>query len=401
MNKKKLLFVHHASTWGGAPKSMIDTINLLDRDDYDPYVLLLKDSQIKEKLIENNIPFKIAESFFYRKYYQFFSHSEAGYLKWYRIDKAITLISSWLLSRYFFAKRELDLLDFDLAHLNSSVLTDWLAPCHEDAKTIIHIREPFRKGNFDILNYFFRRQMKLSADSIIAISKDIASRVNLPDKTNIIYNYGKIPKEKPNQNSYSSKLILYIGGSARIKGFYTLVKALPFLDKNIKIYFGGNYGQFNNASKLKAMLRGFIPQVRQRHIAMKKINDCPQCEMIGLVYNVEEYLDKVCCAISPFSKPHFSRPVIEAFLHSKPAIASDVSGMSEVLKHKENGLLFKKNDFKALAHCINYIANHPEKGIEMGDNAYDFAISRFTENNVDSIIQIYDDLLTPAFRKNS
>ena len=120
----KILFVHHASGWGGAPNSMIKLINSLDKSQYNVEVLLLKHSIVAEKLAENGIKYKVAESFFYRRYYQYFTHSEADYLKWYQVYRFLKLSILWLLSRYYYAKKELLMHDYDIVHLNSSVLSD-------------------------------------------------------------------------------------------------------------------------------------------------------------------------------------------------------------------------------------------------------------------------------------
>jgi hypothetical protein len=223
--RKKILFIHHATGWGGAPNSMISLINQLSKDDFEIKVLLLKNSIVAEKLEQYKINFEVADSIFYKKFYQYFTHSEAGYLRWFHFFKFFKLSLIWILSRYYFAKRELQNHDFDIVHLNSSVLTDWLASANELGKCIIHIREPFRKGKIDILHPFFKRQMRKYAHHIIAISQDNANRIKLPDKTTIVYNNIIINNLDVIEDSYSSRKVLYLGGDAKIKGFYTIAKA--------------------------------------------------------------------------------------------------------------------------------------------------------------------------------
>ena len=62
--KVKILFIHHASGWGGAPINMINIINELDKTKFDPHVLLLKDSIVKDRLEEKNIGYTVCNSFF-------------------------------------------------------------------------------------------------------------------------------------------------------------------------------------------------------------------------------------------------------------------------------------------------------------------------------------------------
>jgi glycosyltransferase involved in cell wall biosynthesis len=391
---KKVLFIHHAVGWGGAPNSMIKLINDLDSSRYNVEVLLLKNSIVADKLTENGIKYKIAESIFYKKYYHYFTHSEAGYVKWYYIYRFIKLSVIWVLSRYYFSKKELKKHFFDIAHLNSSVLTDWLAPAKAKGKVVIHIREPFKKGPLDVLHYFFKHQMSKYADQIIAISQNNADRIALPQKTEVVYNYSDIPQKDPHISSYFSKKLLYLGGASSIKGFYTLIEALDYLDKDVKIYFGGTYtASKKNRNKVKRFLKKILFYGKKRQNAIEKIRSHPNAIEIGMTKNVDSYLDEVCCMVSPFSVPHFSRPVIEAHLHKKPAIGSDADGMEEIIAHGENGLIVPKNNPKALAEAINFITSNGELAKKLGEEGFRIAKEKYSPKNIKKIENIYKRLL--------
>ncbi len=390
---KKILFIHHAVGWGGAPNSMIKLINSLDKSAFSIEVLLLRKSIVAEKLKENDIKYHIAKSWFYKKYYNYFTHSEAGYMKWYHIYPFLKKMILWLLSRHYFAAKELSRFEFDICHLNSSVLTDWLKPCSKKGKVVIHIREPFRKGKYDIIHSFFVGQMRKYADRIIAISQDNASRIGVPEKTEVIYNYAAIPETVPPDRSYYSKKILYLGGAAYIKGFYTMVEALDYLDNDVKVIFGGEYTVKNRSRNIIKRIIKFTLHIGvKRKATIQKLRKHTNAEVIDLTNNVDKFLDEVCCLISPFSISHFSRPVIEAYLHKKPAIGSDVPGMDEIIEQNVTGLLFKKNNSKELAQMVNYLANNPEKTKIMGENAYAIAIKKFTPENISIFVKIYDSL---------
>ena len=390
---KKILFVHHSASWGGSVNSLVELVTSLDENKYKPIVLLLKKSIIADILREKHINFILAKSFFYQKYYRYFVHSEAGYVKWYQILKFSRVSLSWFLSRFIFAKRELTNIDYDIAHLNSSVLTDWLAPCKTRGKTIIHIREPFRKRKFDFRYYFFRGQMKKYADKIIAISKDNAKRINLPEKTFVIYNYTNKYSRYIKDSSYSSRKFLYLGGSSRLKGFYIIVNALKYLDENINVVFAGKYATLSKDKSLRSIIKRISFYDLKKQKAIKTIENCKNAQIIGMINNISNLIDSVCCMISPFNKPHFSRPVIEGYLHKKPAIGSDVEGMDEIIQHNKTGILFSKNDSKDLARAINYIANHPEEAKQFGEEGFRIAEKRFTSANVRQIESLYLELL--------
>lgn len=390
---KKILFIHHAKGWGGAPINMINIINSLDRSKYEPFVLLIKDSIVSKKLEENGIQYKVAKSKFYKKYYLYFSHTVPGYTKWYQFYHLFRMITSWIMSRYYYASKELNNIEFDLVQLNSSVLTDWLAPCKNKGKVIINIQEPVSKGYLGIRHSFFKRQENKYADKIIAISKDNANRVGIQEKTEIIYNYADVPNNEPTIESYSSKKFLYLGGSAQIKGFFTMVKALDYFDDDIKVYFGGSYPDTNKKrSAIKIIIKWVLRYGVKQQKAIEKLKNHPRAEIIGQTNDVNRYLDEVCCLISPFTVSHFSRPVIEAHLHKKPAIGSSVKGMDEIIKHKKNGLIFPTDNAKELTKAINYLANHPEETKKMGEEGYNIAKIKFTPENIKQFEKLYDSL---------
>lgn len=390
----KILFVHHSAGWGGAPASMIKLISSLDPGKFESEVLLIKDSVISGKLAEKGIKYSTAASVFYRKYYQFFPHSEAGYIHWFQVIRFSRLSVLWLMSRFYFAGRELSRFDFDVVHLNSSVLTDWLLPAKKRGRTVFHVREPFRKGKLDLLNRFFRTVINRNADQVIAISEDNSGRINLPGKTVVIYNFTEIPSTEPDPVTYSSGKVLYLGGSGTSKGFFTLVDALDLLNRDVKICFSGYYTEAQKPKTLPGYIKFNLTNGRRRFESISKIRNHPNALFIGPVDTPDILLDEVCCLVSPFTVPHFSRPVIEAHMHRKPAIGTDVEGMGEIIADGVNGLLVAKNDPEALAEAINMLTTHAQIAQVYGEEGYKTAVRKYTPRNIRQIEAIYSKIIT-------
>lgn len=382
----KILFIHHAVGWGGAPINMINIINSLDMSSLYVEVLLLKDSIVSEKLYENNIPFKIAESKFYKRFYQYYSHTLPGNTKWYRIIKQIKLMFSWVLSRYYFAPKEIAKHKCDIVHLNSSVLTDWLAPCKAmNKRVLMHIQEPLSPGSIGFRYNFFRSQMKKYADQIITISHDNADRVGLNQKTTTIYNFTNISNTIPSSDSYGSKKVLYLGGAMPIKGFYSLVSALEYIDNDIKIIFAGYYP----SKVMRKRLKKFLPKNIIKSESFEILRNSNKAVEVGLVQNVPAILSEVCCLVSPFTVEHFSRPIIEAFANYKPVIATKIEGIEEIVEDKLTGLLVEKNSPEELASAINYLCNNSNIAREMGMKGHTIAKKRFSNLNAKQFNRLY------------
>lgn len=388
-SKIRILYVHHAKGWGGAPKSLIELIKNIDKDQFEVQVLLIFDSEVTEYLKREGIQFKVAKSRFYSLYYKCFVHSEAEYLSRYKFHRIIEFSIIWFLSKYFFAFRELKNFDYDICHLNSLVLTDWLFPASKFGKVIMHVREPFKKGRFSLRSWYFKHEINRFVDRIVAISKDNAMRIGNLKNTHVVYNSARILPKSNNPVSYSSKKFLYLGGNQEIKGFNTLVNSLDYLDNDIKILFAGNYN-INEAYRNNVM--SFFKRKKDLINSINKVKCHKNSEYIGIVNDISSLLVQVSCVIVPHTKPHFPRAVIEAYLASKPVITSDVEGMSEIVNESITGFLFKNGDAIKLAETINEISKNPMQLKVLGENAFNYAKSLFTNDNIKLIQNIYFEL---------
>jgi glycosyltransferase involved in cell wall biosynthesis len=393
---KKILFVHHGEGLGGASVSLINTINSLDREKYIVSVLLIKKSSVVKLLSDNNINFTIAESYFYKKIYNYFIHSEVRVIPLYRLDILIKQLVSWLLSRYIFASFELNKLDFDLVHLNSLALTDWLAPVKKKSKVVIHIREPLAKGLIGLRYNFIRKEIDKYADKIISISIDNSNRINLKDKTTIVYNFMDIGSLDHMSDKGNGK-VLYLGGDDLIKGYLNVVNTLDLLEPSIKILFCGNYrieskmGYFSY--NFLSALKNILPLQRKLNKAYSKIHSHPNASYIGLVTNVSELIAECEFLISPFDKPHFSRPIFEAFANRRTVIATNVEGMEEIISNGKDGIIVNRNNPIELANAITFLHKNVEIRKLMGINGYRKATKMFDKSNVLKIQNVYISLL--------
>ena len=143
---------------------------------------------------------------------------------------------------------------------------------------------------------------------------------------------------------------------------------------------------------VKRVLKRILFYGKKREVAIEKMRSHPNTVEIGMTNNVQRYLDEVCCLVSPFSVPHFSRPVIEAHLHKKPAIGSDVKGMDEIIDHGKNGLIVPKDNAKALAVAINALVADGKRAKALGEEGYRTAIQKFSPDNGKKFQCLYDRL---------
>ena len=398
MDKLKILFVHHANSLGGAPLSMVKTIQNLNPTLYSVEVLLFKDSPVKSLLDREGIRNSVISHKFYKNYYNYFTHIEPYYIRWYQIHTMVKHVLIWLLSRYFFSYIVLGKYDYDIVHFNSSVLTDWLSAGKKFGKTIIHIREPLARGYLGFRKFVFRMQMKLYADTIIAISEDNANRVKLPKQTKVVYNFNEIDCEINKDGATASpRTAIYMGGGALIKGFLTMVESLDYLEDDIKIIFCGHFpktiyetGNSNKLVYLKNKVKSLSPKQRNIEKALKMIRNHKNVEFIGFSTQTNTLLRRSSFLVNPFLVTHFSRPIIEAFSNKRTVVSTNVEGMNEIVRNGIDGLLVPRNNPKELAKSINWLCNNPELSMKMGNEGYMVAKKYFSEKNILKIQEIYD-----------
>lgn len=389
----KVLYIHHAQGWGGAPKSMaMQIVELLGKSEMEVLVVLLKNSNVANHLKERNIPFVVASGLFYSKVYRYFANTETQFIPLWNFPKWMFYFFIWFLSRNVFAPALLKKYDADIIHLNSSVLTDFLKPSSNKAKTIMHVREPLRDRDNNLFYRFFRGQMKRYSSKVLAISQDNLRRIQLPEITELIFDPFDYSIEEAIEETYSSKSWVYCGGGQELKGFDVIFNALPFLDPRIKIYLLGNYS-ISIKGKIFNEIKSYIKRDKSYSKKLSILSGHPQIEIVGMKGGISDELKKSCGLISPITEPHFLRPVLESYFHSKTVIVSNVAGMDEIVKDGETGILVENGDSRSLANTINELSLDKVRCSRLGKNGFRFAESTFQYSNQPQFFEIYYSLL--------
>ena len=85
--------------------------------------------------------------------------------------------------------------------------------------------------------------------------------------------------------------------------------------------------------------------------------------------------------------------LLEAMAMSLPVVATRVSGIPEVVRHHENGLLVEPDDAAALADAVAWILTHPVPAASLGRSARNAVVQSF-DNDLN--LQLLTRLLEPA-----
>ncbi len=398
-NKKiNILFVHHGSGIGGAPISLLNLIKQLDKDKFNFKVVVFNDSEVVSFFKDNFID---VEVFFGEN--RWFSHSEPGKLGFNFVLKYYRDYRAWRKIAIKEGPEFLSNQNFDIIHLNSHVLSSYAYAAKSlNKKVVLHNREAIAKGYFGIRKRILSTLIDKYCDLIINISLDNSNRLGLEHKSSIVYNFVTLPSVFKEPFSRPKFKVLYLGGNALIKGFSTAVECLPFLDENVELHFAGNYNKWHIATSFKVKLKNVIKMTfyRSKYLPLRNMLEAKNARYLGLLRDPYPIIDDCDILITPFSVEHFSRPAMEAFAYGKPVIGSNVEGMNEIIDHNVNGLLFEKNNPKALADAINYLARNPSIGKEMGQKAREKAVDVFSPDiNAKKVESIYNMLIEEKLTK--
>jgi len=234
--------------------------------------------------------------------------------------------------------------------------------------------------------------MSYKADNLISVSESITNHLVKyykisPSKIKRIKNFvdisdGKIKIEKDRlkvQLGLTDQLvIMFIGRFSKEKGVDILVTALK------ELY------SINNKISLVMVGAG------EEEMSIKKFcseNKLP-IRLVNPARNVFDYYNIADVIVLPSRVDPFPYVMLESGLMNKPFIGSNVDGLSELIKHRINGLLFESENVSELIKCIQMILEDQTLAEQISKNLHKEVIENYTVKKVISdYIAFYDSLV--------
>jgi glycosyltransferase involved in cell wall biosynthesis len=197
----------------------------------------------------------------------------------------------------------------------------------------------------------------------IALGKKVEEMllsINIPKKKILTLqpahpSFEKKITEKPKKGRDKKKvIILFIGGLTRIKGVDVLLESFKIASRHsdnllLKIVGDGPMRSYCerviDKYNLNVELLGTLPY----ESTLKEIYSC---DFLVLASRTEGY----------------PRVILEAFEFKKPVIATNVGGVSELVRHNENGILVDPDNSEALAEAMLKLGKDRALRDIMGEN---------------------------------
>lgn len=379
---EKILYIHHGSAEGGAPRSLVFLIRQLDRTKYVPIVLCMKDRERNEKLFSD-----AGAEVIYDESVGPWHGSEVSGISLGTIKRNL----KYCVSTYNSICRIVKQVKPSIVHLNSTCLflaARAIKHIDRSIPVICHVREPIlkgfwgdilRKGNSGCVDHFIAIE-QYDAESLGAVKVPVSVIYNFVDftiynskiKSNVLYQELGIPNEHT--------ILLYLARVIEQNGALTLIEKLQdYLLKKNSVHLV-IVGLNNNC----------LSPYEKKVINLAANN--PFIHILPFRTDVPEVIASSDIMIVPFEKPHFARSVIEAAAVKVPSIVSNVGGLKELVIDGETGLMY--NNKESLVQCCQRLIDNNYIREEMAANAEKYALDNFDSvKNAKRVFEIYEGFL--------
>ncbi|MBU5216406.1 glycosyltransferase family 4 protein [Bacillus albus] len=185
-------------------------------------------------------------------------------------------------------------------------------------------------------------------------------------------------------------------GSYPIKGLHFMIEAMHLILKrfpNTRLYIGGMDITKSETLKEKMKISSYGKYIKE---LIRKYNLQDKIIFTGLLN------EKQMCArylrsnvfVCPSSIENSPNSLGEAMILGVPCVASDVGGVSDMLKHKEEGFVYQTDAPYMLAHYVCEIFENEKLALDFSYNARAHALKTHDPvKNVKRLIDIYKDIL--------
>lgn len=328
MNKINICFPFNGDSIGGSHISALELINGLDKNNFNPVIVIHKKGLFYEHLKKNKI--KII----------FFPINRLIGQK-----KGIAINCIYLIYNFFKIKRFIKEKKIHFVHTNDATThLTWIIPTKfSRSKFFWHLRVKFP-------NWRLYKILISLSDKIICISKYVKKTLptKLRKKSIVIYNQislsnRKIEISKKNKFFYSTnfknkKKILFVANIIKSKKVDVFIKsALKVFKKNKSFVFlviGSD--KFNILNKI-------ILNLRNKEFEKSFF-------YLGQSFNIKYWLKKSDLLLATAINEGHNRIIVESMLAKLPVIASKSAGHKETIINKETGWFVKPNDYNELAN---------------------------------------------------
>jgi len=202
------------------------------------------------------------------------------------------------------------------------------------------------------------------------------------DPNKIIVNYCGILTDQYDRKNLDYPVqftVISVTGLRPIKGVQDLIEACKILTEE-KIPY-------------QCQIIGGGPDQQQIEELIGKYNLTEHVHLLGKIHpdQIKDYLLKSSVFVLPSLSEGIPVAVMEAMAMELPVIATDITGLPEIIENGINGYLVPPKDPQALANKIMELYNDPKKRIALGKAAHQTIVEKF---NLKKNVARFEKLIT-------
>lgn len=355
---KNILYVHQSAEMYGSDKVLLYLIENLNKNEFNPIILLPGKGPLSEKLEELSVEVHFVPLLL-------LSRSTVS-------PKELLLLPCRLFNSLVSISRLMRNKKIDLVHTNTlAVVSGAIWAKLNNIPHIWHVHELILRPA--LIRNIYAYLLFVLSDRVICVSSAVANNLLrdlncLGEKIKVIWNGFRfydsnnleIQRVRRELGAREGDIIcLLVGRISRWKGQQILIKAANLLwesgHRQIKFIFIGG------APPGKDLFLKNLYQMRMASPAKTNI------EILDFDINIHKYWGAADIAIIPSEEPEpFGMVALEAMAMKKPVIASGHGGLCEIVIHRETGLLIEPSNPRILAAAIEELANHKKLRQDFG-----------------------------------
>ena len=179
----------------------------------------------------------------------------------------------------------------------------------------------------------------------------------------------------PTKNNHNSNTIIFCGKVIERKGVFILARALPLIidklkDENIRFQIVGDYESVEQQNvSAKEIFLNLIPEKYHKYI-----------EFTGPIPNekLNEYFNNARIGVIPSLFDNLPYVAMEELLTELPIVASSNTGIREMIKNNESGILYSPEDYNALAEGVIKLYLNQKLAREMGKKGREEILRKYS-----------------------
>ena len=186
-------------------------------------------------------------------------------------------------------------------------------------------------------------------------------------------------------------LILSVGRFCEKKGFEYLVEACRILKERGRSFRCQIVGYGELQGRLETLIAHL--GLRRRVSLIGKMTQ----DQLAALYPQASMFVLPCLVTGNGDRDGIPNVLIEAMVSRTAVVSTNVSGISELVEHKKNGLLVQQRDAHALANAMETLLLRPGVRSRLADRGRETVLRRFTlEASASHVHAILSSLLRPA-----